>query len=72
MEFTFPSCHFITNLFSPSNQQIVNKHQKTVEAVNALEKEYETKSQDDLKALTAKWKEQLAGKEWEEQKKFPE
>lgn len=61
---------FITNLFSPSNQQVVNKHSKTVEQINALEKELETKSQDELKAQTAKWKEQLAGKEWDEQKKI--
>ncbi|MBX4205251.1 MAG: preprotein translocase subunit SecA [Candidatus Doudnabacteria bacterium] len=59
---------FLTNLFSQSNQQVVAKHSKTVDRINALEKEFETKSQDDLKALTAKWKEQLAGKDWDEQK----
>src|SRR4051812_9788528 len=61
---------FLSNLFSQSNQQVVNKHTKTVEAVNALEKTFETKSQDELKGLTAKWKEQLAGLEWDEQKKL--
>jgi preprotein translocase subunit SecA len=61
---------FLTNLFSPSNQQVVEKHSKTVERINALEKEFEGKSQDDLKAQTTKWKEQLAGKEWEEQKEL--
>ena len=61
---------FLSNLFSKSNQQVVNQHSKTVAKINALEKEFEAKSQDDLKALTAKWKEQLAGKEWDEQKKI--
>lgn len=59
---------FLTNLFSQSNQQVVARHGKTVDRINALEKEFEAKSQDDLKALTAKWKEQLANKEYEEQK----
>lgn len=59
---------FLSNLFSQSNQQVVSKHKVTVDRINALEKEFEAKSQDDLKALTAKWKEQLAGKEWDEQK----
>ncbi len=61
---------FLTNLFSPSNQQVVNQHRKTVERINALEKEFEAKSQDELKALTAKWKQELAGKDWEEQKQI--
>ena len=61
---------FLTNLFSQSNQQVVATHSKTVDRINALEKEFEAKSQDDLKALTSKWKEQLAGKPWDEQKEI--
>ncbi|HEX5429822.1 MAG TPA: preprotein translocase subunit SecA [Patescibacteria group bacterium] len=63
---------FITNIFSPSNQQVVSRHSKTVDRINALEKEYEAKSQDDLRALTAKWKQELAGKELDEQKEILE
>src|SRR6266480_4603871 len=63
---------FITNLFSSSNESEVKKLGKKVEQVNALEKEFEAKSQDQLKELTAKWKSDLAPLESEEQKKYLE
>ncbi len=51
---------FFSNLFSPSNTKVVDTLQKRVDQVNALEAEFEKKSQDDLKALTAKWKDELS------------
>lgn len=46
-------------LFGDSNERVVSKVQKTVDNINVLESEFEKKSQDDLKALTADWKKQL-------------
>ncbi len=60
---------FISNLFSPSNDNVVKKYSKVVEQINNLEKEFEGKSQDDLKSLTAKWKAELADLDVEETKK---
>src|SRR4051812_46811534 len=51
---------FLTNLFSSSNETVVKRLGKAVEQINALEKEFESKSADDLKQLTAKWKSDLA------------
>lgn len=51
---------FLSNLFSPSNDQVISKYRKTVDEINALEKEFEAKSQDELKQLTADWKKELA------------
>ncbi len=61
---------FISNLFSPSNDNVVKKYSKVVEQINSLEKEFEGKSQDDLKALTAKWKAELADLDLDETKKY--
>jgi len=61
---------FLSNLFSPSNEQVVKKFAKTVEQINSLEKEFEAKSQDELKELTAKWKKELAGLDIEAGKKY--
>src|SRR5262245_30486049 len=51
---------FFSNLFSDSNNRAVSKLQKRVDQVNALEKEFEGKSQADLQALTANWQKELA------------
>ncbi len=61
---------FISNLFSPSNENVVKKYSKVVAQINDLEKEFEGKSQDDLKALTAKWKADLAALDLDETKKY--
>ncbi|OGE93332.1 MAG: preprotein translocase subunit SecA [Candidatus Doudnabacteria bacterium RIFCSPLOWO2_01_41_7] len=59
---------FFSNLFSDSNQAVVKRLQKKVDEINSLEKEFESKSQDDLKALTVKWKAQLASLDLDQQK----
>src|SRR3989344_1946043 len=51
---------FLSNLFSSSNATVVNQLSRKVEQINALEKEFEAKSQDELKALTTKWKSDLS------------
>ena len=61
---------FISNLFSSSNEAVVKKFSKVVEKINSLEKEFEGKSQEQLKELTAKWKSELAPLEFEDQKKY--
>ncbi len=47
-------------LFGDSNAGVVRKHRKIVDSINALEPEFEKKTQDELKALTADWKKQLS------------
>src|SRR5689334_4666438 len=47
-------------LFGSSNEGVVNQFKKIVDQINALEPEFEKKSQDELKALTAEWKKDLA------------
>jgi preprotein translocase subunit SecA len=47
---------FLTNLFSDSNVTVVKRLQKKVDQINSLEKEFESKSQEELQALTKKWK----------------
>jgi len=61
---------FLTNLFSSSNESVVKKLGKNVEQINALEKKFEGKSQDQLKELTTKWKADLALLDLEQQKKY--
>ncbi len=63
---------FLSNLFSDSNQAVVKKLNKEVEQINTLEKEFEAKSQDQLKELTAKWKSELAVLDLDAQKKYLE
>ncbi len=60
---------FLSNIFSSSNEAVVKDLRKRVDEINALEKEFESKSQDDLKQLTAKWKEELAALDIDQQKK---
>src|SRR3989344_2320545 len=61
---------FFSNLFSPSNEAVVNQYQKIVDQINKLEKEFEGKSQDQLKELTAKWKSDLAALDLDQQKSY--
>jgi preprotein translocase subunit SecA len=63
---------FLSNLFSDSNQAVVKKLGKKVEQINSLEKEYEAKSQDQLKELTAKWKSDLADLDLDQTKDYLE
>src|SRR3989344_7383061 len=43
-------------LFGSSNEAVVGRMQKKVDEINALEAEFEKKSQDELRALTAAWR----------------
>ncbi len=52
---------FFSNLFSDSNQRVIAKLQERVDEINALEPEFEKKSQEELRELTAVWKKELAG-----------
>ncbi len=61
---------FLSNLFSPSNEQVVKKYSKVVEQINALEKDFEAKSQDQLKEQTTKWKSDLVSLDLEKQKQY--
>ncbi|MBX4188287.1 MAG: preprotein translocase subunit SecA [Candidatus Doudnabacteria bacterium] len=63
---------FFSNLFSDSNKRVVSKLQNQVDKINALEPEFEKKSQDELKALTAKWKQELAALDLEKTKEYLE
>lgn len=61
---------FFSNLFSDSNNRVVTRLQSRVDEVNALEAEFEKKSQDDLKALTANWKKELADLDLDQTKEY--
>jgi preprotein translocase subunit SecA len=51
---------FLGKIFGDSNQGEINKLNKIVMLINDLEKDFEKKSQDDLKQLTNNWKKDLA------------
>jgi preprotein translocase subunit SecA len=53
-------------IFGDSNKGVIKGYQKIVEKINALEPEYEKKSQDELKAITADWKKELSALPLEE------
>ncbi len=57
-------------IFGHSNAGVVSKLKTQVDQINALEKDFEAKSQDQLKELTAKWKKDLASLDLEETKKY--
>lgn len=59
-------------LFGSSNEGVIKKLQKRVDDINALEKEFEAKSQDQLKELTVKWKSDLAGLDLDQTRKYLE
>jgi len=61
---------FFSNLFSDSNKSVLSRLQKTVDLINGLEKEFEAKSQEDLKGLTKKWKEALSSLDLDENQKI--
>jgi preprotein translocase subunit SecA len=61
---------FLSNLFSDSNQRVVGRHQDKVTAINALEPEFEKKTQDELKAITANWKRELADLDLDKQREY--
>ena len=63
---------FFSNLFSDSNTRVITRFQQRVDQVNALEAEFEKKSQDELKALTATWKAELASLDLEQTKAYLE
>jgi preprotein translocase subunit SecA len=51
---------FFSRFFSESNDSVVTGLQKTIDKINQLEKEFENRSQDDLKKLTLEWKQKLS------------
>ncbi len=51
---------FFSKLFSNSNQAEITNLQKIVDEINKLEPEFEKKSQEELKQLTANWKQELS------------
>ncbi len=59
-------------LFGSSNEGVVKQFQKVVDQINALEPEFEKKSQDELKQLTANWKTGLADLDLGETKEYLE
>jgi preprotein translocase subunit SecA len=61
---------FLSNLFSPSNQTVIKKFSKGVDQINALEKEFESKSQEELQQLTTKFKLELANLDLDETKEY--
>jgi preprotein translocase subunit SecA len=61
---------FLSNLFSSSNEAVVKRLEGKVAQVNVLEKEFEGKSQDQLKELTTKWKSDLANLDLDQTKKY--
>ncbi len=63
---------FLSNIFSSSNASVVKTLARKVEQINALEKEFEGKTQDELKAMTAKWKSDLAVLDLDATKKYLE
>ena len=59
----------LTKIFGSKNEREIKKLKPIVERINALEKEFEKKSREELQSLTAKWKEELAKLE-DDKKKF--
>ena len=58
----------LTKIFGSKNEREIKKLKPLVEKINALEPEFEKKSREDLRALTAKWREELSKIEDEREK----
>ena len=58
----------LTKIFGSKNEREIKKLKPLVEKINALEPEFEKKSKEDLRALTAKWREELSKIEDEREK----
>ncbi|MGE5297884.1 MAG: preprotein translocase subunit SecA [Acidobacteriaceae bacterium] len=56
----------LSNIFGTSNESVLSKLDPIIKRINSLEPEFEKKTQDELKALTAKWKQELADLSWEQ------
>jgi preprotein translocase subunit SecA len=50
----------LTKIFGSKNEREIKKLKPIVEKINALEKEFEKKSKEELQSLTNKWKEELS------------
>ncbi|TCK05237.1 preprotein translocase subunit SecA [Phorcysia thermohydrogeniphila] len=59
----------LTKIFGSKNEREIKKLKPIVEKINALEKEFEKKSREELLSLTAKWKEEFSKIE-DDKKKF--
>ncbi len=53
----------LTKLFGSRNDRLLKTYRKTVERINALEKQYESLSEDELRAKTESFKARVAGGE---------
>ena len=58
----------LTKVFGSKNEREIKKLKPLVEKINALEKEFETKSKEDLQSLTKKWKDEISKLETAEEK----
>ncbi|GAB6077239.1 preprotein translocase subunit SecA [Desulfurobacterium crinifex] len=50
----------LTKIFGSKNEREIKKLKPLVEKINALEPEFEKKSKEELRALTAKWREEIS------------
>jgi preprotein translocase subunit SecA len=52
---------FLTSLFGSRNERLLRQYRRVVERINALEPQFEKLSDDELKAKTAEFRQQVAG-----------
>ncbi len=58
----------LTKVFGSKNEREIKRLKPLVDRINSLEKEFESKSKEDLQALTRKWKEEIQKLETPEEK----
>ncbi|RKQ64101.1 protein translocase subunit secA [Thermovibrio guaymasensis] len=49
----------LTKIFGSRNERVIKKLKPIVERINSLEKEFEKKSKEELRSLTAKWRSEI-------------
>ena len=55
--------NILTKLFGSRNDRLLKTYRKTIDRINGLEKQYESLSDDELRAKTQAFKERVAGGE---------
>ena len=55
--------NILTKLFGSRNDRLLKTYRKTIDRINGLEMQYESLSDDDLRAKTQAFKERVAGGE---------
>ncbi|MGC3984892.1 MAG: preprotein translocase subunit SecA [Pseudorhodoferax sp.] len=53
--------NFLTKIFGSRNERLLKQYRKSVQAINALESQLETLSDDELRAKTQEFKDRVAG-----------